>query len=188
MLSRLVEFSLTQRVLVLVAAAGLALAGALAFLHLPIDAYPDIAPTQVKLILKAPGMTPEEVESRVIVPLELELLGLPHGTMLRSVAKYAIADLTLDFAEGTDIYWARQQVAERYGNVTLPEGVSGGLAPIATPLSDLYMFPRRDGIVLGGTFERGVATLEPDPAAADRILAGHAKFFSTLPGAAPVRP
>ena len=59
MLGRLVEFSLTQRVLVLVAAAGLALAGALAFLKLPVDAYPDIAPTQVKLILKAPGMTPE---------------------------------------------------------------------------------------------------------------------------------
>ena len=100
MLGRLVEFSLTQRVLVLVAAAGLALAGALAFLKLPVDAYPDIAPTQVKLILKAPGMTPEEVESRVVAPLELELLGLPNGTMLRSTAKYAIADITLDFLRG----------------------------------------------------------------------------------------
>ncbi|AUZ54717.1 CusA/CzcA family heavy metal efflux RND transporter [Stenotrophomonas acidaminiphila] len=145
MLGRLVEFSLTQRVLVLVAAAGLALAGALAFLELPVDAYPDIAPTQVKLILKAPGMTPEEVESRVVAPLELELLGLPNGTMLRSTAKYAIADITLDFAEGTDIYWARQQVAERFGNVALPDGVGGGLAPIATPLSDLFMFTIEGG-------------------------------------------
>ena len=145
MLGRLVEFSLTQRVLVLVAAAGLALAGALAFLKLPVDAYPDIAPTQVKLILKAPGMTPEEVESRVVAPLELELLGLPNGTMLRSTAKYAIADITLDFAEGTDSYWARQQVAERFGNVVLPDGVGGGLAPIATPLSDLFMFTIEGG-------------------------------------------
>ena len=145
MLGRVVEFSLTQRVLVLVAAAGLALAGALAFLELPVDAYPDIAPAQVKLILKAPGMTPEEVESRVVAPLELELLGLPNGTMLRSTAKYAIADITLDFAEGTDIYWARQQVAERFGNVELPAGVGGGLAPIATPLSDLFMFTIEGG-------------------------------------------
>ncbi|MCB1564628.1 MAG: efflux RND transporter permease subunit, partial [Xanthomonadales bacterium] len=107
MLSRLIEFSLRQRVLVLLASLGIAVAGAMAFLQLPIDAYPDISPTQVKLILKAPGMTPEEVESRVITPLEMELLGVPRGVMLRSTAKYAIADITLDFSEGTDIYWAR---------------------------------------------------------------------------------
>ncbi|NCT66047.1 MAG: efflux RND transporter permease subunit [Rhodanobacteraceae bacterium] len=187
MLSRLVEFSLTQRVLVLVAAAGLALAGALAFLRLPIDAYPNIAPTQVKLILKAPGMTPEEVESRVIVPLELELLGLPHGTMLRSTAKYAIADLTLDFAEGTDIYWARQQVAERYGNVTLPDGVSGGLAPIATPLSDLYMFTLEGGEIdlaerralLDWVIRPALRTI---PGVADvNALGGHVKSFTVIP-------
>ena len=142
MLSRLIEFSLRQRALVLLAVLALAAAGMASFLKLPIDAYPDISPTQVKLILKAPGMTPEEVESRVIAPLEMELLGVPKGVMLRSTAKYAIADITLDFAEGSDIYWARQQVAERYASVSdnLPEGVSGGLAPISTPLSDVFMF------------------------------------------------
>jgi heavy metal efflux system protein len=147
MLSRLIEFSLRQRVLVLLLSAAIAVAGAIAFLKLPIDAYPDISPTQVKLILKAPGMTPEEVEARVITPLEMELLGVPRGTLLRSTAKYAIADITIDFAEGTDIYWARQQVAERFGNVAadLPPDVNGGLAPISTPLSDVYMFTLEGG-------------------------------------------
>ncbi len=121
---------------------GIAAAGIMAFLRLPIDAYPDISPTQVKLILKAPGMTPEEIETRVVAPLEMELLGVPRGVMLRSMAKYAIADITLDFEEGTDIYWARQQVAERFANAAdnLPDDVSGGLAPISTPLSDVFMF------------------------------------------------
>ncbi|WP_243469527.1 efflux RND transporter permease subunit, partial [Sphingopyxis granuli] len=74
---------------------------------LPVDAYPNIAQTQVKLILKAPGMTPEEVESRVITPIETEMLGIPNQAILRSSAKYAIADITIDFTDGTDIYWAR---------------------------------------------------------------------------------
>ena len=147
MLARLIELSLSQRLLALVATLGLAIAGVQAYLNLPIDAFPDISPTQVKLILKAPGMTPEEVESRVIVPLELGLLGIPRQTLLRSAAKYAIADITIDFAEGTDIYWARQQVAERYGDVAgdLPAGLEGGLAPLATPLSDLFMFTIEGG-------------------------------------------
>ena len=147
MMRRLVEFALSQRLLVLLAVVGIAGAGTWALMRLPIDAYPNIAPTQVKLILKAPGMTPEEVETRVVTPLEMELLGIPQSLMLRSTAKYAIADVTLDFAEGTDIYWARQQVAERFAAAagTLPSDVSGGLAPIATPLSDMFMFTIEGG-------------------------------------------
>ncbi len=147
MLARLIEFSLAQRLLVAVLTLGLVVAGWQSFRSLPIDAFPDISPTQVKLILKAPGMTPEEVESRVVAPLEMELLGIPRQRVLRSAAKYAIADITIDFEDGTDLYWARQQVAERYANVTsvLPEGVEGGLAPIATPLSDLFMFTIEGG-------------------------------------------
>ncbi|WP_199097987.1 CusA/CzcA family heavy metal efflux RND transporter [Dyella sp. ASV21] len=147
MLQRLIAFSLAQRLLVLLAALALVAAGTWAFLRLPIDAYPDIAPTQVKLILKAPGMTPEEVESRVVVPLEMELLGIPQAAMLRSTTKYAMADITLDFAEGTDIYWARQQVSERFASAAdaLPGDVRGGLAPIATPLSDMFMFTIEGG-------------------------------------------
>jgi cobalt-zinc-cadmium resistance protein CzcA len=142
MLSRLVAFSLAQRLLVLLLTAALLVAGVLAFRDLPIDAFPDVSSTQVKIILKAPGMTPSEVESRVVIPIEQELLGLPNQVMLRSQSKYAIADITLDFADGTDIYWARQQVNERLSGVMgeLPSGLSGGLAPITTPLGEMFMF------------------------------------------------
>ncbi|MGF6416839.1 cobalt-zinc-cadmium resistance protein CzcA [Stenotrophomonas sp. AN71] len=189
MLSRLIEFSLRQRVLVLLLSAAIAVAGAMAFLKLPIDAYPDISPTQVKLILKAPGMTPEEVEARVITPLEMELLGVPRGTLLRSTAKYAIADITIDFAEGTDIYWARQQVAERFGNVSadLPPDVNGGLAPISTPLSDVYMFTLEGGgldlaekrSLMDWTLRPALRTL---PGVADvNVLGGYAHSVVVVP-------
>ena len=147
MLDRLIAFALSQRLLAVLAALALVLAGVAAYRALPIDAFPDITPTQVKLILKAPGMTPEEVEARVVVPLEQELLGIPHTLILRSITKYAIADITLDFVEGTDLYWARQQVAERFAAArdVLPMDVSGGLAPITTPLSDMIMFTIEGG-------------------------------------------
>ena len=112
------------------------------FLGLPIDAYPDVSTTQVKIILKAPGMTPEEVETRLAVPVEQELLGIPHQRLLRSTSKYALTDITIDFADGTDIYRARQQVGERLASAmgNLPAGVSGGMAPITTPLGEMFMF------------------------------------------------
>jgi cobalt-zinc-cadmium resistance protein CzcA len=118
------------------------LAGASAWFSLPIDAFPDISPTQVKVILKAPGMTAEEIEAQVTLPIETELLGIPNQEILRSTTKYAITDITLDFKEGTDIYWARQQVSERLANVlpSLPKGLEGGVAPMSTPLSEMFMF------------------------------------------------
>lgn len=141
-LDRLIAFSLTQRVFMLGAALVLILAGLYSAYKLPIDAFPEIAPTQVKIIMKAPGMTPEEVESRIVRPLEMELLGIPNQTVMRARAKYAIADITIDFTDGTDIYWARQQVSERLNIVrdSLPETVEGGLAPISTALSEVFMF------------------------------------------------
>ncbi len=147
MLRRIIELALSQRMLMLVLAGLLLAGGWYAFSRLPIDAYPDISTTQVKLILKAPGMTPEEVEQRVIAPLELELLGIPNQVILRSMAKYAIADITIDFTDSTDVYWARQQVGERLAQAmdSLPETVSGGLAPIATPLSEIFMFTIQGG-------------------------------------------
>lgn len=142
MLRSLVAWALSARLAVIALAAILVALGVMAYRSLPIDAYPDISSTQVKMILKAPGMTPEEVETRVVTPIETEMLGIPKQATLRSTAKYAIADVTIDFQEGTDIYWARQQVAERLSGVMadLPPGVTGGLAPISTPLSDVYMF------------------------------------------------
>jgi len=142
MFSKLVEFALTQRLLVAALTLLLIGAGISSYRDLPIDAFPDVSPTQVKIVMKAPGMTPEEVESRIVAPIELEMLGIPNQDILRSTSKYAIADITINFKDGTDIYWARQQVAERLNNVQrdLPANVTGGLAPIATPLGDMFMF------------------------------------------------
>jgi cobalt-zinc-cadmium resistance protein CzcA len=142
MLAALIRFSLTQRLLLLVLTALLIGAGVMAFLGLPIDAFPDVSTTQVKIILKAPGMTPEEVETRLAVPVEQEMLGIPHQRLLRSTSKYALTDITIDFEDGTDIYWARQQVGERLNAAmgNLPPGVTGGMAPITTPLGEMFMF------------------------------------------------
>src|SRR5512140_1133754 len=109
----LIRFALTQRLLILLGVALLTGGGYYAFSHIAIDAFPEVSPTQVKIIVKANGMTPEEVEARITAPIEVELLGIPHQVMLRSIAKYALTDITVDFTEGTDIYWARQQIAER---------------------------------------------------------------------------
>jgi len=138
----LIQFALSQRLLVLLGAVLLIAAGLNAFNQLPIDAFPDVSPTQVKIIIKAPGMTPEEVESRITAPVEVELLGIPNQVMLRSIAKYALSDITVDFAEGTDIYWARQQVSERLNAVwsDLPADIEGGIAPMTTPLGEMFMF------------------------------------------------
>ncbi|WP_374678390.1 efflux RND transporter permease subunit [Piscinibacter sp.] len=142
MLARLVQFALAQRLFVLLAALLLVGAGWLAFKNLPIDAFPDVSSTQVKVIMKAPGMTPEEIESRIALPIEVEMLGIPKQRMLRSVSKYGIVDVTIDFEDGTDIYWARQQVSERLSGIAedLPAGISGGMAPITTPLGEMFMF------------------------------------------------
>ncbi len=142
MLARLVQFALAQRLFVLLAGLLLMGSGWLAFKNLPIDAFPDVASTQVKVIMKAPGMTPEEIESRIALPIEVEMLGIPKQRMLRSVSKYGIVDVTIDFEDGTDIYWARQQVSERLSGITgdLPAGISGGMAPITTPLGEMFMF------------------------------------------------
>ncbi|HEY6095143.1 MAG TPA: CusA/CzcA family heavy metal efflux RND transporter [Gallionellaceae bacterium] len=189
MLARLVEFSLTQRLLVIVLTLLLIGTGIVAFRELPIDAFPDVSSTQVKVIMKAPGMTPEEVEARIVAPIELEMLGIPNQRILRSISKYAIADITIDFADSTDIYWARQQVAERLNNVLrdLPEGVGGGLAPITTPLGEMFMFTvegedytlEQRRTLLDWTIRPALRTL---PGVADvNSLGGLARSFEIVP-------
>ncbi|MFT3976829.1 MAG: CusA/CzcA family heavy metal efflux RND transporter [Sphingomonas bacterium] len=188
MLRALVAWSLSYRLLVLALMLVVAGLGAWAYSTLPVDAYPNIAQTQVKIILKAPGMTPEEVETRVIAPLELEMLGLPNQATLRSTAKYAIADITIDFTDGTDIYWARQQVGERLAGVMadMPEGVSGGMAPISTPLSDVFMFTIDGPLSLAGKRELLDWTIRPAlrtvPGVADvNALGGHVRTYEVRP-------
>ncbi|PKN47244.1 MAG: CusA/CzcA family heavy metal efflux RND transporter, partial [Deltaproteobacteria bacterium HGW-Deltaproteobacteria-17] len=142
MLPAVIRFALSQRLLVVILTLTVALMGWFAFRDLPIDAYPDISTTQVQIIVKADGMPPQEVESRVTRPLETAVRGIPRQTILRSMTKYALTVITVDFEEGTDIYWARTQVGERIAPVLgeLPDNVEAQLAPITTPLSDIYMF------------------------------------------------
>ncbi|GAB4293781.1 MAG: CusA/CzcA family heavy metal efflux RND transporter [Thiohalomonadaceae bacterium] len=192
MLARLIQFALTQRLLALLAVLVLVGAGALAFQNIPIDAFPDISSTQVKIIIKAPGMTPEEVEQRITAPIEVEMLGIPHQVMLRSVAKYALTDITVDFEDGTDIYWARQQVAERLNAIwaDLPADISGGMAPMTTPLGEMFMFTI-EGDTLDAMEKRSLLdwTIRPAlrtvPGVADvNALGGLVRAYEVVPDAA----
>ncbi|NHA97084.1 efflux RND transporter permease subunit [Helicobacter pylori] len=142
MLASIIEFSLRQRVIVTVGAILILFFGTYSFINTPVDAFPDISPTQVKIILKLPGSSPEEMENNIVRPLELELLGLKGQKSLRSISKYSISDITIDFDDSVDIYLARNIVNERLSSVMkdLPVGVEGGMAPIVTPLSDIFMF------------------------------------------------
>ncbi len=191
-MGKIIGFALAQRALIVLLAVVLAGAGYRAFRALPIDAFPDVSPTQVKIIIKAPGMTPEEVETRITAPIEVELLGIPSQTMLRSVTKYALTDITLDFAEGTDIYWARQQVSDRLAGVAdaLPEGIDGGIAPMTTPLGEMFMFTVDGPLSLSERRSLLEWVIRPAlrtvPGVADvNVLGGYARSFEVVPD--PVR-
>ncbi len=158
MIAALIRFALTQRLMMLLVAAAVVAGGLWAFRTLPIDAFPDIYTPQVQVIVNAPGMTPAEVESRITFPIEIEMQGLPQQTALRSLNKYALGLVTVWFEDGTDIYLARQQVAERLSQVrsSLPPGVEPVLAPITTPLGEIYMY-RIEG---GGLSNAELRTLQ----------------------------
>ena len=188
-LNKLIQFSLAQRLFIILVTVLISAAGWYAYRGLPIDAFPDVASTQVKIIMKAPGMTPEEVESRIAVPVEVEMLGIPNTKTLRSVTKYGLVDVTIDFQDGIDIFWARQQVAERLGNLSdsLPEGISGGMAPITTPLGEMFMFTV-DGDSLSLVERRSLLdwvirpALRTVPGVADvNSLGGLVRTFEVLP-------
>ncbi|QGT78196.1 CusA/CzcA family heavy metal efflux RND transporter [Guyparkeria halophila] len=192
MLASLIRFSLTQRLFILLLVALVAGLGTRAFLNLPIDAFPDVSNTQVKIIIKAPGMTPEEIEQRITAPVEVEMLGIPDQSMLRSVAKYGLTAITIDFAEGTDIYWARQQVSERLAAVweDLPPDATGGMAPITTPVGEMFMFTI-DGGNLSLAERRSLLdwvirpALRTVPGVADvNALGGHVRTFEVEPDTA----
>lgn len=189
MLNSLIQFSLTQRLIILLITVLVIAGGWVSFGNTPIDAYPDVSTTQVKIILKAPGMTPEEIEQRITAIIEVEMLGLPNQSMLRSVSKYALTDITIDFEEGTDIYWARQQVSERLNAIMedLPSGISGGIAPMTTPLGEMFMFTI-DGDVMSLMEKRSLLdwvirpALRGVPGVADvNALGGLVKTFQVTP-------
>ncbi|MGJ0620511.1 MAG: efflux RND transporter permease subunit [Methylocystis sp.] len=192
MYQALIHLALTQRLLVLFAAISLAGWGATSYFKLPIDAFPDVSPIQVLVAMRAPGLTPEELESRVTAPIEIAAKGIPNLMRMRSTTRYSVALLTFEFAEATDIYWARAQVNERLlqAQDQLPEGVSGGLTPIVTPLGEMLMFT-----IVGGdltpTQQRSLVdwTIRPAirglPGVADlNVMGGFVRTFEVAPSPA----
>jgi len=141
-MNKIIAFALSQRLFLSLLALIILGLGIKSYNDLPVDAFPEISPVQVKMILKSDGMTPSEIESRIAIPIEMQMVGIPHQTIMRSLSKYGLCDVTIDFEDGTDIYWARQQVNERFSDIKedLPANLAGGLAPISTPLSDILMF------------------------------------------------
>lgn len=142
MLERILKFSINQRVLILVLTAGVAVLGGWNFTRLSIDAVPDITNVQVVINTTAPGYTPLEVEQRITFPIENSMAGIPSLDYTRSISRYGLSQVTIVFEDGTDIYFARQQVTERVISVRsdLPVGIEPELGPLATGLGEIFMF------------------------------------------------
>jgi cobalt-zinc-cadmium resistance protein CzcA len=142
MLESIVNFSLARRGLILVLTMMLIGLGIWTFNRLPIDAVPDITNVQVAVNTAAPGYTPLEVEQRITFALENAMSGMPGLSYTRSVSRYGLSQVTAVFEDGTDIYFARQQVSERISAARsdLPEGLEPEMGPIATGLGEIFMF------------------------------------------------
>ena len=139
-INRIVAFSLRQRFLVLLMTVVLIGAGARSLNRLPLDAYPDLSPPMVEIIAQWPGHATEEVERLITVPVEREMNGLPRLTTSRSISLYGLSQVILTFENGTDDYFARQQVFNRFSELSLPSGVIPNLAPLSPPSGLIYRY------------------------------------------------
>ncbi len=141
MLNALIDFSLKNRFVVLLLAGLLIVGGIRAAARLPLDAFPDTTPVQVQINTVAPELSPEEVERLITFPVEYALGGLKGLEEIRSVSKFGFSQVVAIFADGTDIYFARQQVNERLGEAKLPEGIGRpAMGPVATGLGEVYHY------------------------------------------------
>ncbi len=142
MLERILQFSIRQRWLVMVATSAVALLGLYNYTRLPIDAVPDITNVQVQINTEAPGYSPLEAEQRVTYLVETAMAGLPRLEETRSISRYGLSQVTVIFEDGTDIYFARQLIAERIQEVKgrLPQGVEPAMGPIATGLGEIFLW------------------------------------------------
>lgn len=142
MLEKIIHFSIRQRWMVMLVVLGLSALGIYNFNKLPIDAVPDITNVQVQINTGAPGYSPLEVEQRITFPVETAISGIPKLDYTRSLSAYGLSQVTVVFEEGTDIYFARQLIAERLQLVKeeLPEGLEPEMGPLATGLSEIFMY------------------------------------------------
>src|SRR5512137_2857147 len=122
MIHKIVQTALRQRFVVLVMVGVLVIAGIISFRRMPVDAYPDLSPPMVEIITQWPGHAAEEVERLVSLPIELQMNGVPHMQVQRSISLYGLSDVRLTFEENTDSYFARQVVFERLAQAAVPPG------------------------------------------------------------------
>ena len=140
MINRLVSFALSQRFIVLVAMACLAVWGVVSFQNLPIDAYPDLSPPRVQIVTQWPGHAAEEIERLITIPLEVEMNGIPKLEALRSISLYGLSSVTMNFQYDTDPYFAREQAFERIPDAQMPTGVTPGMSPLFSPSGLIYRY------------------------------------------------
>jgi heavy metal efflux system protein len=145
MIARLLRFALEQRFIAIVAALVLVLFGGWAFTQLKIEAYPDISDTTVEVITVVPGLAAEEVEQQVTIPIERALNNVPNVVSRRARTIFGLSSNELTFEYGTNDYFARQLVTEKLREAELPEGVTPTLAPMATPIGELFRYSLEGG-------------------------------------------
>ena len=143
MIRRVVDFALNNRLLVLGFALLLFAGGIVAFRHLPIEAYPDVADNYVEVITQWPGISAEQIEQQVTIPLEIVMNGIPHVVHLRSFSLFGLSDLKLIFDDESDNDWNRERVLERLSQVTLPPGVVPQMGTDWSPVGQIYFFTLR---------------------------------------------
>ncbi len=139
-MNRIVASSLRQGLLVVVMALLLVGAGSRSLQRLPVDAYPDLSPPMVEIITQWPGRASEEVERLITVPIEREMNGVPRVASARSISLYGLSDVILTFEDRTDNNFARQEVFNRLGDLSLPSGVSPSVAPMSAPSGLIYRY------------------------------------------------
>ncbi len=142
MIEKIVSFCLKQRAGVVFLLLVVVVVGAVSFLRIPIDAFPDVTNVQVEIVCLAPGLSPFEIERFVTYPVEMSMRGLPGLNLMRSVTKFGISVVTLVFQDGLDIYFVRQLVHERLSETagSMPEGVSVAMGPVSTAMGEIYQY------------------------------------------------
>ncbi|MBN8765045.1 MAG: efflux RND transporter permease subunit [Thiobacillus sp.] len=140
MFGRLAIFVIRQRLFILVMAVALAVVGVRALQNLPVEAFPDVQDVQVQVVTQYPGQSPEDVERTLSIPIEREMSGVPRATQVRSVSITGLSVVTLTFDDGTNDYFARNQVLEKLQNVNLPPGIQPQLAPLSTAVGEIYRY------------------------------------------------
>ncbi|MDP4229016.1 MAG: CusA/CzcA family heavy metal efflux RND transporter [Bacteroidota bacterium] len=140
MIRKLVHFALRQRMLTVLFGLLIIVGGIAAYLTLKIEAYPDVADTEVDVITKYPGRAAAEVESQVTIPLERALNSVPRVVNRRSRTIFGLSIVRLTFDEGTDDYFARQQVIEKLRDADIPDGLTPELAPLSTPVGEIFRY------------------------------------------------